>query len=179
MDCMDREMNSQMINRGTNQGVVPRDVANEGTDKNVDKKGKITFQPKRSKKDDTNKRSREEEPLVCQIYSRRHPSECKSSQKIYFKFGQLRHFAKECLTRAEVTIVRPKQPTGRGQAKVYTITQAQTITNLFVMTGQLFFYIIPLYSLIDLGTTHSFVAQDCGKIMAKAYSSKPHQYQNA
>ncbi|XP_044502571.1 uncharacterized protein LOC123223472 [Mangifera indica] len=72
---------------------------------------------------------------------------------------QLRHFARECPIRAGVTLARPKQPVGGGQARVYTITQAQAETYPSVVTGQLLFYTIPLYALIDSGATHSFIAQ--------------------
>ena len=79
-------------------------------------------------------------------------------KNVCFKCRQPGHMAQDCPTLRAA----PTQTVGGSNARVFNVSQSQAEANPSAVTDQLQFHSIPLYSLIDSGATHSFIA--CGVI---------------
>ncbi|KAA3466779.1 Gag-Pol polyprotein [Gossypium australe] len=111
----------------------------------------------------------------CQHYGRRHPDECRTNDRAWFKCGSKEHFIQDCPEMAEkekfqsarlsntTNRGRPPRNTGNGAsskapARAYAIRAHEEATSLDVISGTFSLYDTNVITLIDPGLTHSYAS---------------------
>ena len=104
-------------------------------------------------------------PPQCPKCKRRHVGECRTGTG-YYTCGQEGHYARNCPMQSNKMALPAPAPQGRPNARVYSLNEGDVTAGPSTsVSGQLSVSNLSLYTLIDSGATHSYIASRlCDKL---------------
>ncbi|KAK8681782.1 hypothetical protein V6N13_054184 [Hibiscus sabdariffa] len=103
-----------------------------------------------------------QQALVCARCGRRHMEECWGNENSCWNCGARGHMRRDCLHPARVGQA-PVRPEGGGPARVYAQREGRNDTD--VIAGNFSLQSLSLLSLIDSGSTHSYILSDHARLL--------------
>lgn len=91
----------------------------------------------------------------CPKCNKFHKGECLYEKFVCYKCGQPGHVVSSC------PLIKKPEQEKKGKARVFALTHNEAVKNPDVITCILSISSIPVYFLIDSGTTHSFISSAC------------------